>query len=128
LTTGYALVYQAEITVSNRKVDMDARAMKQLGEALLTVAAGVEAAALVMIETASTGEPAPPIGKTAREIQLIKEWDHRGLTRAEARALCLKHGFNGQKIGGWARGEWVVTKDGRRYLTAKTFTWLSTAA
>jgi hypothetical protein len=61
-----------------------------------------------------------------RALALLHEWGDRGLTRAEASALFRKHGFAPQTAGGWARGEWIETRDdGRRYLGRRSRAWLA---
>jgi len=57
---------------------------------------------------------------------IVREWDGRGLTRAEASALFRKHGLAPQTAGGWARGDWIESRDdGLRYLTERSRRWLS---
>lgn len=55
---------------------------------------------------------------------LLGEWGARGLTREEASALFRRHGFAPQTAGGWARGEWIETRDGLRYASARSQEWL----
>jgi hypothetical protein len=62
----------------------------------------------------------------ARELAILREWGERGLTRAEASALFRKHGLAPQTAGGWARGDWIESRDdGRRYTTEHSRQWLS---
>lgn len=68
-----------------------------------------------------------PAGATQDEryVAVMTEWSDRGLTRAKASALFRKHGFAPQAAGGWARGDWLETRDdGRRYLTRRSRDWL----
>jgi len=61
-----------------------------------------------------------------RELPALREWGDRGLTRAEASALFRKHGFAPQTAGGWARGDWIESReDGLRYLTGRSQRWLA---
>ena len=61
-----------------------------------------------------------------RERAVLGEWGQRGLTRAEASALFRRHGFAPQAAGGWARGNWIESReDGRRYITERSRRWLA---
>ncbi|GAA1026037.1 hypothetical protein GCM10009557_02250 [Virgisporangium ochraceum] len=60
-----------------------------------------------------------------RIVALLEEWGLRGLTREEASALFRRHGFAPQTAGGWARGEWIETRDGLRYASERSRKWLS---
>lgn len=61
-----------------------------------------------------------------RALAVLREWGHRGLTRAEASALFRKHGFAPQTAGGWARGDWIrTTEDDRRHLTRRSQEWMA---
>ena len=56
-----------------------------------------------------------------RALAVLSEWGDRGLTRAEASALFRKHGFAPQTAGGWARGDWIESRDdGLRYITERS--------
>jgi hypothetical protein len=67
----------------------------------------------------------PDTSQDDRYAALMTEWGERGLTRAEISTLFRKHGFAPQAAGGWARGDWLETRDdGRRYLTARSRDWL----
>lgn len=56
---------------------------------------------------------------------VLVEWGDRGLTREQASALLRKHGFAPQAAGGWARGDWIETRDdGLRYLTERSHQWV----
>lgn len=56
---------------------------------------------------------------------VLVEWGDRGLTREEASALLRRHGFSPQAAGGWARGDWIKTReDGLRYLTERSLRWI----
>jgi hypothetical protein len=86
----------------------------EVATALRRVARGLDALA-----DALTGSDQPP--KQSRELALLREWGDRGLTRTEASALFRKHGFAPQTAGGWARGDWIESRDdGRRYITARS--------
>jgi hypothetical protein len=40
--------------------------------------------------------------------------------------LFHKHGFAPQTAGGWARGDWIETRDdGRRYITERSRQWVA---
>lgn len=68
----------------------------------------------------------PPAQEGARERAVLSEWGQRGLTRVEASALFRKHGLAPQAAGGWARGDWIETRDdGRRYVTERSHLWLA---
>jgi hypothetical protein len=61
-----------------------------------------------------------------RERALLREWGGRGLSRAQASVLFRKHGFAPQTAGGWARGDWIETReDGLRYVTERSQRWLA---
>jgi hypothetical protein len=66
--------------------------------------------------------PGPP--EDDRTAALLVEWGSRGLTREEASALFRRHGFAPQTAGGWARGDWIETRDGLRYASARSLSWL----
>lgn len=64
----------------------------------------------------------------SRDIALALEFDRaegHGLTREEASHACRRHGFAGQKVSAWVRGEWLAVTDDRRYLTRRSVEWLS---
>ena len=89
-----------------------------MSAALRQIARGFDALA-----DAVAGERAP---QEQRELAVLAEWGERGLTRAEASALFRKHGFAPQAAGGWARGNWIESRqDGRRYLTERSRNWLA---
>lgn len=88
-----------------------AAALRQIGRGFYALAEAVAG------ETTAEG---------ARELAILREWGDRGLSRAEASALFRKHGMAPQAAGGWARGEWIESReDGRRYLTERSREWLS---
>jgi hypothetical protein len=67
-----------------------------------------------------------PAVKGEREVAILREWGDRGLSRAEASALFRKNGMAPQAAGGWARGEWIESRDdGRRYLTERSRRWIA---
>lgn len=77
------------------------------------IARGVDALADAVTEDLVT--------KERRELAVLREWGERGLTRVEASALFRRHGFAPQAAGGWARGDWIESRDdGRRYLTQRS--------
>jgi hypothetical protein len=66
----------------------------------------------------------PPEDERYRAV--MEAWGDRGLTRTEASALFREHGFSPQTAGGWARGDWMETRnDGCRYLTRRSRRWLA---
>lgn len=67
-------------------------------------------------------EPAVP--EDDRVAAVLEDWGSRGLTREEASALFRRHGFAPQTAGGWARGEWIETRDGLRYASERSREWL----
>jgi hypothetical protein len=90
----------------------------QIAAALRQIGRGFHALAdAVASETAVEG---------ARELAILREWGDRGLSRAEASALFRKHGMAPQAAGGWARAEWIESRDdGRRYLTERSRQWVA---
>lgn len=81
------------------------------------IARGFEALADAVAQEAAPQEQ--------RELAVLREWGERGLTRAEASALFRKHDFAPQAAGGWARGNWIESReDGRRYITERSRRWL----
>jgi hypothetical protein len=92
----------------------------ELASAIRQIARGVHALA-----DAIDGKSSQP-AEAARELTILREWGERGLTRAEASALFRKHGLAPQTTGGWARGDWIESRDdGRRYITERSRLWLS---
>jgi hypothetical protein len=90
----------------------------EVSAALHQIARGFDALADAL------GEPKAPEEK--RVLEVLREWDVRGLTRAEASALLRKHGFAPQAAGGWARGNWIESRaDGKRYLTERSRRWVT---
>ncbi len=75
----------------------------EVSAALRKIARGFDALA-----DALAGE-APAEGE--RELPALREWGDRGLTRAQASALFRKHGFAPQTAGGWARGDWIESRE-----------------
>jgi hypothetical protein len=93
---------------------------REIAAALRQIARGFEALAAAM----GREEGDAPAG--VRELALLREWGERGLTRAEASTLFRKHGFAPQTAGGWARGEWIETRDdGLRYVTERSHEWVA---
>jgi hypothetical protein len=91
----------------------------ELASAIRQIARGLDALA-----DAVDGKADQPA--EARELAILREWGERGLTRAEASALFRKHGLAPQTAGGWARGDWIESRDdGRRYITERSRQWLS---
>jgi hypothetical protein len=91
----------------------------ELASAIRQIARGLGALA-----DAIDGEADQPA--EARELAILREWGERGLTRAEASALFRKHSLAPQTAGGWARGDWIESRDdGRRYITERSRRWLS---
>lgn len=90
-----------------------------MARALRQIAKGFEALARAVADDAPTREG-------DRERAVLSEWGDRGLTRAEVSALFRKHGFAPQAAGGWARGDWIESRDdGRRYITERSRRWLA---
>jgi hypothetical protein len=89
-----------------------ASALRQIGRGFTALAAAFED-----IDGAITSEQ--------RYREALIEWADRGLTREQASALLRKHGFAPQAAGGWARGDWIETRnDGLRYLTERSHRWI----
>lgn len=99
-----------------------------------------EKATLAALRTIRTGiddliaalgmEEATEEDSEQREIDLMLEFDKpdgQGLTQQQASRACKRHGFNPQQVGAWVRGKWVETRDGRRYLTGRSYEWLADA-
>jgi hypothetical protein len=87
----------------------------EVAAALRQIARGYEALA-----AAVAGELDQP-SEALRALAVLREWGDRGLTRAEASALFRKHGFAPQTAGGWARGDWIESRDdGLRYITERS--------
>lgn len=94
----------------------------EIAAALRQIARSYEALA----DAVAPASDQPP--KESRELALLREWGERGLTRAEASALFRKHGFSPQTAGGWARGDWIESRDdGRRYITGRSHEALAAA-
>jgi hypothetical protein len=91
---------------------------RQIAAALRQIGRGFHALAeAVAGETPAEG---------ARGLAILREWGDRGLSRAEASALFRKHGMAPQAAGGWARGEWIESRDdGRRYVTERSRQWVA---
>jgi hypothetical protein len=88
--------------------------------AIRQIARGLEALADAIV--AESGQA--PVA--TRELAILREWGEHGLTRAEASALFRRHGLAPQTAGGWARGDWIESReDGRRYLTERSLRWLA---
>jgi hypothetical protein len=66
----------------------------------------------------------PDVPEDDRVAAVLDEWGSRGLTREEASALFRRHGFAPQTAGGWARGEWIETRDVLRYASERSREWL----
>jgi hypothetical protein len=76
------------------------------------------------LATAMEGAAEAPAAEE-RYRAVLAEWGERGLSREQASALLRKHGFAPQAAGGWARGDWITTRDdGLRYLTERSRRWL----
>jgi hypothetical protein len=87
----------------------------EIAAALHKIAQGFEALA-----AAVAGEPNEST-QARRSLAALREWGDRGLTRSEASALFRKHGFAPQTAGGWARGDWIESRDdGLRYITERS--------
>lgn len=92
---------------------------EQVRQALKKVAKAVDDLADAFGDSAARPDP------WARDKEMIQEWSSRGLNAAEASALCARHGFPGQKVSAWCRGDWAeVRDDGKRYLTERTWRWM----
>jgi hypothetical protein len=92
----------------------------EIAAAVRQIAKGLEALADAIV--GKSDQPAEAL----RELAILREWGDRGLTRAEASALFRKHGFAPQTAGGWARGDWIESReDGRRYITERSHQWLA---
>lgn len=90
----------------------------QIAAALRQIGRGFHALA-----DAIAGEPA---AEGHRELAILREWGDRGLSRAEASALFRRHGMAPQAAGGWARGQWIESRDdGRRYVTERSRQWVA---
>jgi hypothetical protein len=92
--------------------------MSEVAAALKRIARGLDDLAAAMAPDAELPE--------ARRIaDVLQEWGEQGLTRQEASALFRKHGFAPQTAGGWARGDWIESRDGLRFLSARSRRWLA---
>lgn len=90
-----------------------AAALRQIAKGFASLADAVEG------QASQSPEP-------VRAANLLREWGDRGLSRDEASALFRKHGFAPQTAGGWARSDWIETRDdGRRYVTGNSREWLA---
>ncbi len=94
---------------------------REIAAALRQIARGFHALAdAIVADEAGVAAPGE------RERAVLGEWGQRGLTRAEASALFRRHGFAPQAAGGWARGNWIESReDGRRYITERSRRWLA---
>jgi hypothetical protein len=90
---------------------------QQVAVALRRIARGFDDLADAV---AGGGEP-----EEQRTADVLREWGDRGLTRGEASALLRRHGFAPQTAGGWARGDWIESRDGLRYLSERSRRWLA---
>jgi hypothetical protein len=92
----------------------------ELAAAIRQIAAGLDALADAIV-----GKSDQPAVAT-RELAILREWGDRGLTRGEASALFRRHGLAPQTAGGWARGDWIESRDdGLRYITERSRRWLA---
>jgi hypothetical protein len=95
-------------------------APNELAAAIRQIAAGLDALADAIV--GRSDQPAAAM----RELAILHEWGERGLTRGEASALFRKHGLAPQTAGGWARGDWIESRnDGLRYITERSRRWLA---
>lgn len=95
----------------------------EIAAALRQIGRGFEALARAITEEATAATP------DERYLAALREWSDRGLTRDQATTLLRKHGFAPQAVGGWARGDWIETRDdGLRYLTERSQQWLADQA
>jgi len=91
----------------------------ELAAAVRQIARGLDALA-----DALAGDSQHP--PELRELEILREWGERGLTRSQASALFRKYGLAPQTAGGWARGDWIETRDdGRRYITERSRRWVA---
>lgn len=89
-----------------------AAALRQIGRGFEALAAAIEG-----------GDGSVTAAERYRAV--LVAWADRGLDRGEASALLRKHGFAPQSAGGWARGDWIETReDGLRYLTERSRRWV----
>ena len=92
----------------------------EIATAIRQIARGLETLADAIVGERRQGS----VG--TKELAILREWGERGLTRAQASAVFRKHGLAPQTAGGWARGDWIETRqDGRRYLTERSRSWLA---
>lgn len=92
---------------------------RDVAAALRQISRGFEALAVAIEDDdgATTSEE--------RYRAVLVEWSDRGLTRGQASSLLRRHGFAPQAAGGWARGDWIETRDdGLRYLTERSHHWV----
>lgn len=60
-----------------------------------------------------------------RIANVLEEWGDRGLSREETSVLFRKHGFAPQTAGGWARSDWIESRDGLRFVSERSRGWLA---
>lgn len=95
----------------------------EIAAALRQIGRGFEALARAITEEDTAATP------DERYLAALRKWGDRGLTRDQATTLLRKHGFAPQAVGGWARGDWIETRDdGLRYLTERSQQWLTDQA
>ena len=92
---------------------------RDVAAALRQISRGFEALA------AAVDDDGGAVTAAERYRAVLTEWADRGLTREQASALLRRHGFAPQSAGGWARGDWIETRDdGLRYLTERSHRWI----
>jgi hypothetical protein len=91
---------------------------------LRAAAAALRQIARGFADLADALDDRPAESEDDRTAALLTEWGTRGLTREESSALFRRHGFAPQTAGGWARGDWIETRDGLRYAGARSREWL----
>jgi hypothetical protein len=95
----------------------------EIAAALRQIGRGFEALARAVAEDETSAAP------DQRYLAALRQWGDRGLTRDQATTLLRRHGFAPQAVGGWARGDWIETRDdGLRYLTVRSHRWLAEQA
>jgi hypothetical protein len=95
----------------------------EIAAALRQIARGFEALARAVAEDDTSAT------QDMRYLAALRQWGDQGLTREQATRLLGTHGFAPQTVGGWARGDWIETRDdGLRYLTARSHRWLAEQA
>jgi hypothetical protein len=90
----------------------------QVAASLRLIARGFEGLARALVDE-------PMSSRNDRVVAAMSEWGTRGLSRGQASDLFKKHGLNPQTSGGWARGGWIETRQGMRYLTERSIEWLA---